>query len=295
MATLERGPNERNNMATNNAKILERIEREEKELKALEAEFYKEKEEVEEVEEEVEEETTESSEETTEEETTEETEELSDEEQTFKKRYGDLRRHSQEKIKELEAKIDSLQKETPSDPTTASEEDVKAWVTKYPQIAAIVETLATKKAKDLFDADVTDVKKSMSELTREKGELEIKKAHSDYDKLKEDNAFHDWAEEQPKWVQDALYSQSNDPRSVIRVLDLYKMDKGLDKDSKKKKDLEAATAVKTKVKADEPDVDRGKGKVYKDSQVAKMSLKQYEKEEADILKAQREGRYLYGQ
>ena len=285
-------------MATNNAKILERIAKEEEELKKLEEEFYSEVTETEEetVEEEVEETTSEETEEVPEE-TTEETEEeeLSDEEQTFKKRYGDLRRHSQEKIKELEAKIEALQKETPADPTTVSEEDVKAWVGKYPQIAAIVESLATKKAKELFDSDVTDVKKTMTELTREKGELEIKKVHSDYEKLKSDDTFHDWAEEQPKWVQDALYSQVNDPRSVIRVLDLYKMDKGLDKDSKKKKDLEAAAAVKTKAKADEPDVDKNKGKVYKDSQVAKMSLEQYEKEEADILKAQREGRYLYGQ
>ena len=35
--------------------------------------------------------------------------------------------------------------------------------------------------------------------------------------------FHDWVDEQPKWVQDALYENSDDPASVIRVIDLYKI------------------------------------------------------------------------
>ena len=42
----------------------------------------------------------------------------------------------------------------------------------------------------------------------------------------ESDTFHDWAEEQPKWVQDALYENADDPASVVRVIDLYKSDKG---------------------------------------------------------------------
>ena len=75
------------------------------------------------------------------------------EEKSFKKRYGDLRRHQQEKEKELAAKIDALQAQL-SEATKKeinlpkSDEDIEAWAAKYPDVAAIVETIAIKKAKE---------------------------------------------------------------------------------------------------------------------------------------------------
>jgi len=75
-------------------------------------------------------------------------EKLSAEEQTYKKRYGDLRRHMNElteKIKELEA----AQKEGKITPPK-NEADVAAWMKKYPDVAAIVEAIAEKKAAEKF-------------------------------------------------------------------------------------------------------------------------------------------------
>ncbi len=42
-----------------------------------------------------------------------------------------------------------------------------------------------------------------AEANRVKSENKIRKSHSDFDELREADEFHDWADEQPKWVKDA--------------------------------------------------------------------------------------------
>ena len=84
----------------------------------------------------------------------EETESLAPEEKTFKKRYGDLRRHVQQKEEDYKKEIIRL-KEQIADKTTKdiklpkSEEELASWSSKYPDVAQVIETIATKKAKEL--------------------------------------------------------------------------------------------------------------------------------------------------
>ena len=79
------------------------------------------------------------------------------EEKSFKKRYGDLRRHAQEKEKHFQSEIDKL-KEQLSAATKKemklpkSDEDLDAWIKEYPDVAGIVETIAIKKAKEQSEA-----------------------------------------------------------------------------------------------------------------------------------------------
>ena len=75
---------------------------------------------------------------------------LSAEEKSFKKRYGDLRRHMQDKEKEWDEKFKTFEKrlEKESIIPPKSDEDIDAWATKYPDVAAIVETIAIKKARE---------------------------------------------------------------------------------------------------------------------------------------------------
>ena len=75
------------------------------------------------------------------------------EERTFKKRYGDLRRHSQEKEKQFQKQLDELKgqlsKATQKEmKLPKSDEDIEAWAKEYPDVAKIVETIAMKKAKE---------------------------------------------------------------------------------------------------------------------------------------------------
>ena len=108
----------------------------------------------------------------------------------------------------------------------------------------------------------------------------------------QDNAFHDWAEEQPKWVQDALYENAEDAKAVGRVIDLYKADKGITaKSNKSSSDKEAASSVRTK-RNTTPNHDDS-STYLSESQVNKMSMKEFEKRMDEIMEAQRTGKFIY--
>lgn len=226
----------------------------------------------------------------------EEQEELNREEKTFKKRYGDLRRHMSEKEKEWEEKFEELKAQTSKTQVIPpkSDEDIEAWAKQYPDVAGIVETIAQKKAQELFskaEQRLQEFDEAQYEATRTKAETRIRKAHEDFDELRASDSFHDWAEEQPKWVRDALYENADDPASVIRVIDLYKVDKGMTPSAKKEQTKNAAKNVKTST-APQVDPTEG-GKKIRESDVAKMSDKEFEANWDEIQKAQRSGDFIY--
>jgi hypothetical protein len=270
----------------NHEKKRKRIEDEEEEIKRLEAQQRGEKSEA------VEEESPETKETDTEvEEAT-----LSAEERSFKKRYGDLRRHMQEKEKEWNDKFETfekrMQKESIIPPK--SDEDIEQWAKEYPDVAGIVETIAAKKAQEMFnkaDVRLQELDKAQSEAERLKAENAIRKSHEDFDDLRSSDEFHNWVEEQPKWVQDALYENSDDPASVVRVIDLYKGDKGLTKTAKKAKAKDAASTVTRRTKTS-VDVDDAND-VIRESDVAKMSDRDFEAKADEINKAIRSGKFVY--
>ena len=225
--------------------------------------------------------------------------ELSAEEKNFKKRYGDLRRHTQKKEEEFTAKIEALEAKLSKAANQElvlpkTDEELEAWSKEYPDVAAIIETIADKKSK----ATATDLEKRMAEFEelritakKEKAEAELIGMHPDFVEIREDDKFHKWAEAQPKWVQDALYENVDDAKSVSRVLDLYKIDKGINTKKKNTAEKAAASSVKTKGTA-APEADEAAGYV-RESEVAAMSIKEYEKRQEEILDAQRNGRFIY--
>ena len=219
---------------------------------------------------------------------------LSREERTFKKRYGDMRKHLAEKEKEWNAKFEALQNNTQQVRPPKTDEDIEAWAKEYPDVASLVETIAMKKAKELFDrADsrLKDIDKQQAEVHRNKAENKIRSAHEDFDQLRDSDDFHDWVEEQPKWVQQALYDNMDDPDSVIRVIDLYKVDNNLTPAAKKSSNKAAASAVS---KGSRASVDlKGQQGTIKESDVARMSSKEFEEKQDAISKAMQTGKFVY--
>jgi|TARA_R110000803_G_scaffold33575_1_gene73434 hypothetical protein len=221
---------------------------------------------------------------------------LSREEKSFKKRYGDLRRHMSEKETEWKEKLDLVEgrMNDSSISLPKSDEDIAEWAAQYPDIAGIVETIASKKAEQMFskaDARLKKIDEAHYESQRIESELEIKQSHSDFDELKSSDAFHDWADEQPKWVQDALYENSDDPASVVRVIDLYKSDKGMTNSARKVKSKEAASVVNKRSKTS-IDTAESNG-TFKESDIAKMSDKDFEKNQEQITLAMQSGKFIY--
>ena len=226
-------------------------------------------------------------------------EDLSAEEKNFKKRYGDLRRHTQDKEKEFQAKLDKLEAQLQSATKNElvlpkSEDEVEAWAKKYPDVAGIVEAIADKKASERsseLDGRLKEIEELRTQARKEKAESELMRLHPDFADIRADDAFHKWAEQQPKVYQDALYENAEDVKSVARVIDMYKSDNNI----KTKKvtstaDKDAASSVKSKRTA----VDTKDSSSYlTESLIAKMSIQEYEKRQDEIMDAQRNGKFIY--
>lgn len=221
------------------------------------------------------------------------------EEKTFKKRYGDLRRHAQKKEQDLQKQIDELRTQLEASTKKEikypkSEEELGEWMTQYPDVAKIVETIAMKKAHEQaseFETKFKQIDDMKAEAMREKAEAELMRLHPDFDTIRDSDEFHDWVEEQPKWVQDALYDNDSDAVSAARAIDLYKSDKGI-KAKKPSSNKEAAKSIGTRGERNSPDTDDTKSYI-RESQIARMSSQEYEKREDEIAEAIRTGKFIY--
>lgn len=221
---------------------------------------------------------------------------LSAEEKSFKKRYGDLRRHMQEKEREWNEKFESLQKTARKQNIVPpkTDEDIEQWAKRYPDVAGIVETIAAKKAQQLFakaESRLRALDEAEAEAQRVKAENKIRKSHADFDDLRSSDEFHDWAENQPKWVKDALYENMDDPDSVIRVIDLYKIDNGMTPNAQKQSRKAAASPVSRGSRAS---IDtKGQQGTIRESEVARMSAREFEERQDEITEAMRKGKFVY--
>ena len=229
----------------------------------------------------------------------EEAEPTNAEEKTFKKRYSDLRRHQQKQAEDFKKEIDALKSQL-NDATKKemklpkSDEDIEQWAADYPDVAAIVETIAMKKAREqsvALEERVKAIDEMQLSATKEKAEVELMRMHPDFGEIRDSDEFHDWAEEQPKWVQDALYDNDNDARAAARAIDLYKADKGIGQE-KPKSNKDAAKSVSTKNSRSTPQKDEASS-YLKESDVQKMSAQEYEKNSDEIMEEISSGKFVY--
>jgi hypothetical protein len=222
---------------------------------------------------------------------------LTAEEKSFKKRYGDLRRHTSEKEKEMQTRLEKLESQL----TLASKnelvlpkstEEVDAWARQHPDVAAIVESIADKKATERssdLESRIKAFEQVRADAIREKAEAELVSMHPDFESIRSGDEFHNWADEQPKWVKDALYENQDDAKSVARVIDLYKQDKNISKAPKS--DKAAASSVNARTRTS-PEADESK-KYLSESVVHRMSPREYAKRSDEIMAAMREGKFTY--
>lgn len=227
------------------------------------------------------------------------------EEVTFKKRYADLRRYNQRKVdelneknKELEDKLAKASQNMGEMPSTP--EEIEAWMKEFPDAARVIKTLVAKES----DAGVKELEARLKELEQREIDASVKSAeayvlvaHPDYEQLKTDPEFHAWVKTRSAKTQAQVYD-SYDPNDVIEVIDDYKAHNPVAKtDPKEKKTVkndaaEAAAAVTTKPNTSEPSNDP-KGKKFRESEIAKMTSKDYEKLADEIDQAIAEGNFIY--
>jgi hypothetical protein len=217
------------------------------------------------------------------------------EEASFKKRYGDLRRHMQqtlaakdEEVRKVKSQLDEAARKQIKFPKT--EEEIADWVKRYPDVAAIIDTIAQKRSLEALQIGEKKMERLTElerKITREKAEAELLRIHPDFNEIRADRGFHEWVQMQPQWVQAALYENETDALAAARAIDLYKGDT---KKKTRRPSKEAAQSVGRSSSA--PPAGDMKGK-YSESQVSKMSDAEYEKHEAAIQDAIRSGQFNY--
>ena len=220
------------------------------------------------------------------------------EEKTFKKRYSDLRRHQQKQTEELKTEINALKSQLEQSTKKQiklpkSDEDIETWAKEYPDVAAIVETIAMKKAAEQsasLEQRVKALDDMQQDVSKQRAETELLQMHPDFDEIRNDDDFHTWAEEQPKWIQDALYENDNDARSASRAIDLYKADRSIT--TKKTNNRDAAKSVSTKGKRNKP-VENESSSFLRESEVQRMTAKEYESRSDEIMEAIRQNKFVY--
>jgi len=220
------------------------------------------------------------------------------EEETFKKRYSDLRRHQQKTEGDLKERIAALEaqlKASTGPKLPKTQEEVAQWMKDFPDVAGIVKTMIgmdLEEAKREVDTKFKEIDQMKRQTLREKAEAELFSIHPDFAEIRMDKAFHDWAQAQPKWVQAALYENDTDAHAAARAVDLYKADMNIAKRSRPKANpAEASAAIATKRASAAPE---GDGRTYiLESEVERMSAREYEARAEEITKAVREGRFKY--
>lgn len=233
---------------------------------------------------------------------------LDPEEQTFKKRYGDLRRYVEKMKADNKKALDDLKRQLTEATKQQiqlpkSDDEVAAWAQEYPDVAAIIETVATKKAREADEAlnqRLEALEEELHKARREKAEVELKALHPDFDDLRRDPKFHEWAKNHPKgWVREALYENTEDAQFAADAIDLYKAKMGITTKAKAKDAVkrsreaaEAAAAPVTKGGAVEAPNAPGRKPMIRESEIMKMTEEQFMSRVAEIDAARREGRII---
>jgi hypothetical protein len=226
-------------------------------------------------------------------------EQLSAEEKSFKKRYGDLRTHSQKQTAELKAEIAELKKALADKPLTPSykppktEKEISEWLTQYPDVGQIVETIAHRRAEAIAE----DIKKEVQELrttavssAQARARAEVLAAHPDFDELSNDDQFHDWAERQTETIQKMLYDNTHNSADMISAITLYKTEYGIVPKKSEVKDTKREAAKAVSPKSSTADPTKSGKKIWKTSEIRKLKPSEFADLEAELDLALAEGR-----
>ena len=215
----------------------------------------------------------------------------------YKKRYDDLKKHYDSKLNEFKSREQELLEEAansrPSYVAPKSPEELEKFREEYPDVYEVVETVShlqsEEKSKDLREK-LEKLQTREQELVRKDAEKRLMDKHPDFEDIRNSDDFHGWAKEQPKSIQDWVYNNADDADLASRALDLFKKDIGMDvapkKSSSKQSNKSAADMVSTKTTSVEPKQER----IWTEREIAKMSMAQFDKHEAEISQAMQEGR-----
>lgn len=221
----------------------------------------------------------------------------SKEEQTWKKRYGDLRRWESKKekdfkneIKELKSQLKTLGNQKLEMPDVSSEEELEAWMNEYPDFAKILRRVARQEASKMTK-EVDDAKGELSKLRREinqtSQERQLQKFHPDFNEIREDDKWYAWLDSKSKRINDAITDPDTEVEYIADIISMFKSETrwGKKKPGPKKEAPEDVTFKSGS--GDEPSPEPEF--LFSESQIKRMSDEDFEKNEEAIDDAMRKG------
>jgi hypothetical protein len=215
----------------------------------------------------------------------------------YKKRYDDLKKHYDSKLNEFKSREEELlnQVQQPEYKAPKTEEELEKFKNDYPDVYEVVETVAhlqsESKAK-VLEERLSKLQERENQLVRQDAEKRLMERHPDFEDIRNSDDFHGWAKEQPRSIQDWIYSNADDADLASRALDLFKKDFGIEptktKSSSKPTRKSAADMVSTKTTSVEPT----QQKIWSEKEIAAMSVAEFDKYEKEISDAMQEGRIV---
>ena len=220
----------------------------------------------------------------------------------YKKRYDDLKKHYDDRVsqfkqreQELEAQARSVQ---PSYEAPKSLEDLEKFKEEYPDLYDTVESVAHMRSEQ----QVGELREQLSaiqireaEILKREAETTLRERHPDFEDIRGDEAFHQWAEDQPQQIQDWIYNNPDDVSLASKAIDLYKLETGQPATRTRRSPQRqpvtresAADIVSTKT----TQIDSAQPKIWTEREIAAMSIDQFDKFEDEINQAMSEGRVV---
>jgi Uncharacterized protein conserved in bacteria with the myosin-like domain len=220
----------------------------------------------------------------------------------YKKRYDDLKKHYDERIAEFKQKEQELlaqaQSVQPSYQPPKSEEELEQFRTQYPDLYETVESVAhlrSQKEVQALQQKMQAIEEREAMISRREAETKLRERHPDFEDIRGDEGFHEWAKSQPDEIQNWIYNNPNNVGLASRAIDFYKMEMGMNinqqpqaQSGRQKSRQTAADMVSTKTTT----VDTKQPKIWTRREIAALSMNDYDRYEQEIDQAIMEGRVV---
>ena len=220
----------------------------------------------------------------------------------YKKRYDDLKKHYDDRVsqfkqreQELEAQARSVQ---PSYEAPKSLEDLERFKNEYPDLYDTVESVAHLRSEQQVGElreQLSAIQMREAEILKREAETTLRERHPDFEDIRGDETFHQWAETQPQQIQDWIYDNPDNVALASKAIDLYKLETGQPTTQTRRSPRKqsatresAADIVSTKT----TQIDSAQPKIWTEREIAAMSIDQFDKFEDEINQAMSEGRVV---
>jgi hypothetical protein len=220
----------------------------------------------------------------------------------YKKRYDDLKGHYDKKVNEFKGIEKDLKTQltnnAPKYVPPTSPEELEVFRKENPQIYNLVETVAHMQASNELEAlkgDLKTVRENLALSEATQAYEELKNLVPDFEAIRNDNAFHVWAEQQIPQIQAWVYNNSTDVTLAAQAINLYKasLGNGTPQGQQPPSYAGADQAVQTRSGRTEVPTNP-QGKIWSQSEIGGLSGEQFEQYSGEIDLAFAEGRVVTG-